>query len=156
MIAARLGIFISTLALMPAFAAAASGAESCLPSFVSLQAFERLYPERARQVAFPLRTEGPDGLFGTKALLTVEVDPNNGELRLTAAFDPNFDGVSLAYNLYAVQVVLDGNTVAWTDFTNQCRGPGVSFFPGGSVRLPKVKLVGRHEQTLQIMVWGRL
>ncbi len=77
------------------------------------------------------------------------------ELKLTAMFDPDFDGVSLPYNLYAVQAVLDGQVVFYMDYRG-CQGPGPSFFPGREIRLPSVKLIGGKPQKLQIMVWGRL
>ncbi len=71
-------------------------------------------------------------------------------------FDPTFDGVSLPYNLYAVLILRDGEPVAWWDYTRSCQGPGLSFFPGREIALPKVNLVGGGAERLQIMVWGKL
>ncbi len=44
-------------------------------------------------------------------------------------FDPEFDGVSLPYNLYAVLVIADGETLAWMDLTQGCRDRVKLFFP---------------------------
>ncbi len=71
-------------------------------------------------------------------------------------FDPAFQGVSLPYNLYAVLILRDGEPVAWWDYTRGCAGPGLSFFPGREIHLPKVNLVGGGAERLQIMVWGKL
>lgn len=77
-------------------------------------------------------------------------------VKMKVEFDPKFEGVSLPYTVFAVLVVRDGEVVGWWDFSSQCRGPGASFFPGRSIRLPVAKLVGGTQERLQIMVWGKL
>ncbi len=77
-------------------------------------------------------------------------------VKMSVRFDPKFDGVSLPYNLFAILIIRDGEAAAWWDFTSGCTGPGVSFFPGQEIHLPKLKLIGADPERLQIMVWGRL
>lgn len=131
---------------------------SCLPEFTSLQVLESVHPPRHFETKwYPLLAEGPGGRVATRAVLQVEAGTANPqELRLTAMFDPDFDGVSLAYNLYAVLVLIDGVPQFFHDYTSGCQGLPPSFYPGGQITLPAVKLIGDKPQKLQIMVWGRL
>src|SRR4051794_5678454 len=96
----------------------AFGQRSCLPEFTSLQTFDVVSPTQTRQLRYYLQSERVDGRFMTKAMLYAT--PNAGdphELQLKLLFDPEFDGVSLAYNVYAVQVVLNGEPAYWLDLT---------------------------------------
>jgi len=134
----------------------ALGQTSCLPEFTSLQAMETVNPDYPRGFTHPLLAEGPVGRFATRAILQARPGLDPLTLELKVLFDPEFDGVSLAYNLYAAQVLIDGVPEFFMDYTNGCQGPGKSIFPGGQIRLPSVKLIGGKAQRLQIMVWGKL
>jgi hypothetical protein len=127
----------------------AHGQRSCLPSFTALQTFET-----AHEFKHGLSSRNSQGDFLTHVIF--EGTRTENELRLRVGFDPAWEGVSLPYNLYAVMVIANGESVAWLDFTNGCQGPGISFFPGRTLDLPVVKLLGVSGQKLQIMVWGKL
>jgi hypothetical protein len=126
--------------------------------YTALNVIEDVDPKEGGSFVHPLVSENRTGLFETKVQLAGEI--RDGEespvLDLTLRFDPAFQGVSLPYNLYTVLVISNGRVLNWLDFTNSCHGPGISFFPGRSVRIPSVKLIGADPQKLQIMVWGRL
>jgi hypothetical protein len=140
---------LSTLVLLCGLAHAD---RSCLPDYTAMQEF---YSSGAPMPAVKrLRAQNVSGSFETK--VEAVIDWRDGELLLSFRFDPAFDGVSLPYNLYAVMVLRDGEVVSWNDFTSQCRGPGLGFYPGREIRLDSIKLPGRPTQSLQIMVWGRL
>jgi hypothetical protein len=126
---------------------------SCLPDFNSLQLLETTTPGASQEFIKPLKSMNMNGLFQTKVQAVIRIAQ---DLEMLIRFDPEFDGVSLPYNLYAVLVVADGAVLSYMDFTRECAGPGIGFFPGGEIRLPRIKLIGADPQKLQIMVWGRL
>lgn len=80
---------------------------------------------------------------------------NQSTTQLSVRFDPEFTGVSLPYNLYAVLVIHNGAVAAWWDYTQGCKGPGLSFFSGREIDMPPLKMVGGASDQLQIMVWGK-
>lgn len=139
------------------WSSASAGGASCLPEFNSLQTTEVFNPKQPAVFVRSLATEGASGLIQTKVQLvgrpSKEV-PN--ALDLTVRFDPNFNGVSLPYNLYSVLVVRDGEVMSWMDFTKQCEGPGIGFYPGQEIHLPLLKFISDDSHKLQIMVWGRI
>jgi len=146
----RLILIVSmVLCIRPAY-----GQNSCLPDFTALQTMESLDPASPSNFVRSLISQRADGYFSTRVRL--EGEPSGGALQLRVRFDPDFEGVSLPYNLYAVLVVEDGRILAWHDYTQGCKGMGLSFFPGRVISLPPIKLVGVQPQRLQIMVWGRL
>jgi len=135
----------------------AEGPKSCLPDFMSLQELLIVGGEELAPQTFVLKSENHRGRFPTHARLKLASDPlHKNRLMASVSFAPEFDGVSLPYNLYVLAFVLDGEMVGWWDYTRGCTGPGLSFFPGAEIRLPHVNLVGDRPQKLQIMVWGRL
>lgn len=106
---------------------------------------------------FGLDSENASGRFRTKAQLRLSPSAEKpGVLQVSVQFDPAFEGVSLPYNVYSLLLVLDGQVVGWWDYTDGCRGPGLSFFPGAQIRLGTLNVVGDQPQKLQIMLWGRL
>jgi hypothetical protein len=127
----------------------AHGQTSCLPKFTALQTMET-----NRSFSHFLISENSQGLFTTRVLLEGMVIGES--LKMKFQFDPLWEGVSLPYNLYAVMVIADGKPAAWFDFTRGCESAGISFFPGRSLELSPVKLLGSPPQRLQIMVWGKL
>lgn len=135
----------------------AHGQTSCLPEFTSLQLLETVSPSPSFTRFYPLLSERPSGRFATRARLRLSADASDpSRLNLTVLFDPDFDGFSLAYNLYAVHVLVDGEPVYIHDFTGGCARLGPSIFPGGEIHLAPVNLIGGKPQKLQIMVWGKL
>jgi hypothetical protein len=132
------------------FSLSSFGQSSCLPVYTALQTVE------SSDVPFEHRLigNGPDGPHETRIFFGGAVE--NSSLKMKVQFDPTFNGVSIPYNVFAVLVVADGETVAWYDFTRGCRSPPISFFPGRVIELPPVKLLGSQPQKLQIMVWGKL
>ena len=141
-IAATVAIFL-TLILPSAYSQT-----SCLPNYTALQTTE----VRSSFSHF-LTSKNSQGPFTTHVVLEGAVLDEN--LKMKIQFDPSWEGVSLPYNLYAVMVIADGKPAAWYDFTRGCEAPGIGFFPGRSVELPPVKLLGSPVQRLQIMVWGK-
>lgn len=122
-----------------------SGRKSCLPE------------QTAAQLIWTLETSNADSLLYQLTDQVQLVGERSGDsVHFKIRFNPDFQGVSLPYNLYAVMVVKEGEPMAWWDFTRSCLAPGVSFFPGREVQLPKVNLVGGRAERLQIMVWGKL
>ncbi len=75
------------------------------------------------------------------------------ELHMTVRFDPNFSGVSLPYDLYAVRVEQDGQVLAEFDYTEGCTAPGIGFYSGQAVELPVVRLLST--ENVRIKVWAR-
>lgn len=130
--------------LFPIKVLAEPGQRSCLPDRTAAQILWSV-PATTTEIIQPL---------SSKVQLVSRAD--SGEVVFRVRFDPAFDGVSLPYNLYSVLIVRNGSVVAWWDYTNGCQGPGLSFFPGREILLPKVKLIGGGADQLQIMVWGKL
>lgn len=128
------------------------GQTSCLPESTAAQTFWRVGAGEPLRV--PLSTRRGEETILTRVYL--EGDRDGETIRMKVRFDPDFQGVSLPYNLYAVLVIRNGAPFAWWDFTSGCEGSGLSFFPGQEILLPKVKTVGDKADRLQIMVWGRL
>ena len=143
-------LIFTTFAL--AFSAFAAGPTSCLPGYTALQAMQSV--RDGDSFNHSLESRNSSGPFTTHAQLVGKVA--QGSLNLSVRFDPDFEGVSLPYNLYAVSVIADGQPVAWFDFTRSCESAGIGFFPGRVIQLPPVKLLGAPTQKLQIMVWGKL
>lgn len=124
---------------------------SCLPEFTSLRAEADF--GRASQQTFILKSVNPKGMFETKARMTAGLEGN--QLSVKFHWDENFSGVSLPYNLYSLLVVQDGVAVGWFDFTHDCEGPGVGFFPGQSFSLPPLKTVSSNKQ-IKFIIFGRI
>lgn len=145
-----MGLLVSILSVI------AAAETSCLPEFTAVQVVEVVsaldQPGVTR--SFPLKSENARGRFSTKAILNVTT--RGRDLELETRFDPSFEGVSLAFNLYALQVIRDGEVVLWEDYTQGCAGPGLSFYPGRVVPLPTVKLPDDKRHRLHILLWGRL
>ena len=142
------------LLMLASVAAQAHAQGSCLPSFNALQ--EMIPFERGSTYIRPLAGMTQNGFFQTKVQAVVQTDHSDKDaLNVSFRFDPSFEDVSLAFNLYAVLILKDGEVLSWMDLTQACTGPGISFFPGAQVELPKIKLVGHERQTLHIMVWGK-
>lgn len=132
---------------------------SCLPNYTALQLNEMIDPQKAISLTRALSQQINDSTITTKVQWQIKSAPvgkASTSLQMIVRFDPDFDGVSLPYNLYGVMVILNGEVVGWFDYTSGCQGSGISFFPGREIRLPDVKLPNAKLQHLQVMVWGRL
>lgn len=127
------------------------GQTSCLPDYTAAQA---IWSANAPTFKQSLLSRRSGNLITTRVWIEGTRTKDSADLWLR--FDPDFDGVSLPYNLFAVLIIRDGEPAAWWDFTASCKGPGLSFFPGREVHLPPLKLIGGPSDRLQIMVWGRL
>jgi hypothetical protein len=143
----RATLFAGAIAAATSYAAQA--AESCLPDFTSLDVFQ---DASAPTFSHRLKSRNVKGPFLTRATLDGKSD--DGTLNLTFRFKT--DGVSLAYNIYAILVAAGPNLLLWRDLTNGCKGPGISIFPGQQHALPAIKLSGSGKSNLHIIVWGRL
>jgi hypothetical protein len=135
----------------------ASADGSCLPTYTALQALDVFTPGQDGEVVYRLRGQRDDTPFMTHVILRARTSAaDDTQVNLSTLFDPEFDGVSLPYNLYSALVLSDGEVAAWWDFTGGCKGPGLSFFPGREVRLPALKFTDHKPHRLQIMLWGRI
>jgi hypothetical protein len=156
--------FCSLLACFATVASAAATSfaplgerHSCLADFSSLQFMTMVSSSEAVHAQSPMKTMRAGELQATHVVFDLDsVDGQSDQLEATIRFDPKFTGVSLPYNLQAVLMVKGGEVLGWWDFTHACTGPGVSFFPGRVIYLPKVKLIGVKPEPLQIIVWGKL
>ncbi len=151
------------LLLLGTWSSGAAGQTSCVPEYTALNVIEKVAPLEGTVFVHSLRSKnGAGDMFTTRVQVEGRVsagEASAGEvpsLEMSVRFDPAFGGVSLPYNLYTILVIGDGRVLNWLDFTDSCRSPGISFFPGREVHIPSVKLIGVDPQTLQIMVWGRL
>ncbi|MGE4132252.1 MAG: hypothetical protein AB7F86_11480 [Bdellovibrionales bacterium] len=145
--------WLLTLAILLISSGVAAQPKSCLADYTSAQIYwTPSNPSDERVDALLSSRNGQ--LFTTRVQLVTKI--TGGELSLSFRFDPNFDGVSLPYNLQGVMILEKGQVVRWWDFTKQCHSPGVSFFPGRMISLPGLKPLGEGWDQLQIMVWGRL
>ncbi|HMN69543.1 MAG TPA: hypothetical protein PKC28_13465 [Bdellovibrionales bacterium] len=146
---------IATLAFFWSLPIAAQ--TSCLPETLSGQFLETVDLGGASERVHSLKSVNMTGSFVTKVQMVAGYQGGaEPTLALRFRFDPAFDGVSLAYNLYAVLVLADGQPAAWMDFTSGCTGLGIGFFPGREVAVPVVKLRATPAARVQIMVWGKL
>jgi hypothetical protein len=143
-------LLLQTLSALPE----ARAQLSCLPQFNSLQVLETVDLDAGRNFSYALKSENAYGLFTTRVFLSGTLA--NRELNLKAHFDETFDGISLPYNFYLIAIMQDGQVIEYVDFTDACNDPGLSFFPGQSVKLHPVHLRGSGFSRLQIVVWGRL
>ncbi len=135
----------------------AAGQTSCLPNYTALNAIHDFASHESGAFVHNLIAENGNGLFVSRVQIVGTLTGGDiSSLDLIARFDPSFDGVSLPYNLYSILVISNGKVQSYVDFTDACRSPGVSFFPGREFRIPSIKLIGADPQKLQIMVWGRL
>ena len=143
---------LGTFVLSMVFASSAALAEGthCLPEYTSLRAQGDL-TQGAHQT-FVLKSENSRGIFESKARLTASV--TDGQLLLRFHWDEAFTGVSLPYNLFSVLVLQGDVVVGWMDFTRECQGPGVGFFPGQSFSAPPLKV--EDGKPFKFIVWGRI
>ncbi len=146
-------LLASIFILFPTFAHAQ---RSCLPDFTSLQALQTVALDRDMNSDYQLKSQGPNGLFVTKVLLSASYEAANRKLNLKVHWDEKFDGVSLPYNIFAAMVLQDGVPVGWYDLTEKCRGPGAGLFPGAYFTFPATELNPLSRSSLQIMLWGRI
>ena len=134
-----------------------AGQTSCFPDFTALDVVENV------DVASPsapflhfLKAKSGERFFTSKAQVVGQVNAD-GQLDLHFRFDPDFDGVSLPYNLFGVSITsLSGEVLFEQDFTEGCRAAGVGFFPGAIVTIPTLKFHDADTRALQIRIWGRI
>lgn len=143
-----LGTFVLSLVFLSS-AAFAEGTH-CLPEYTSLRAEGDF--SQSPQHTFVLKSENSRGLFESKARLTATVA--GGHLSMKFHWDENFSGVSLPYNLFSVLVLQGDTVVGWMDFTRECQGPGVGFFPGQSFTAQPLKV--DSDGPYKFIVWGRI
>lgn len=136
--------------------ATAKAEPSCLPNYNSLQTLVNLNPSEDKEFQYPLLTDNGRELLMTKVNLRAVYSAQDKMLFMKTHWSNEFNGVSLPYNLYAIMILQNGKPLKWIDYTHQCQGPGISFYPGGAVTLPPIPVKGEGPQTLQIMVWGRV
>lgn len=149
--------WIVTTCVLILICGASAQAGSCLPDVTSLQHFEVLQLDRDAQSRHRLKTMTHQAeVIETRTHVDLQYEADgNRELSLIFAFDEDFQGVSLPFNVYAVLITVDGEVLAYRDFTSACTEPGLSFFPGQTIRVPGAKLTGEGKRRLQLSIWGR-
>lgn len=150
----RAAKFLVSLVLVTSVQAGAD-AVSCLPEFNSLRAVADFSDGSVKQT-FKLKSENINGLFESKVRLTATLDGDLGRLTMKFHWDESFGGVSLPYNLYSVLVLQSGQVVGWFDFSNECQGPGVGFYPGQSFTAKPLKVDDFAGKQFKFIVWGRI
>lgn len=126
-----------------------------MPDYTALQAIETAGSDgRLQPFVHSLIARNSQGDFTSRVQMSGQMEGTN--LLLQLGFEPDFEGVSLPYNLLAVLIIDDEGASTWMDFTNACDGPGIGFFPGKRVNLPAIKLKTSAPHKLRIMVWGKI
>lgn len=113
---------------------------------------ETFNPGTAYSFSHRLKSANAGGEPWTNATLEGQFDGQ----KLNLGFRFEVDGVSLAYNIYAVLVASASSVLGWFDLTKACSGPGGSIFPRGKLDLPAVKFESTEPLDVHIIVWGRL
>ena len=150
----RIAKWLVGLSLMNAVSAGAD-AISCLPEYTSLRATAD-FADGPSQQTFKLKSDNLNGLFESKARMTASYDAELERLNLKFHWDENFSGVSLPYNLYSVLILQGSTVVGLLDFTDDCRGLGVGFYPGQSFSARPIKIQGLPGKQFKFIVWGRI
>src|SRR5262245_30372099 len=128
-----------------------AAAQSCLPDFCSLEVVQAIDITRDGRFAHTLNAKNGGGIYPTKAEFIGEL--REGRIQLTISFEADH-GVGLFYNVYAVLVADEDRALFWRDFTQFCRGPGISISPGHRADLGAIKDIGTETRELRIIVWG--
>ena len=106
---------------------------------------------------FRLPTRHPQKPFLTFATANFYWDANQS---LLSALKFETDLVSLPYNVYRLDIQMgegENAVVQSWDFTGNCQGPGLSFYPGAKIDLPVMKgppPVGTSK--IRVRIWGVL
>jgi len=129
---------------------------SCLPAWTSLQSIEILDTTKDYDFSHSLEGENASGRYTTKVVVDGHYNAQTKQLTLTTHFQNDFNGVSLPFNLFSALVIEAGQVNGWQDFTKECNGPGVGFYPGQMFQMPAFKLKGSGKETVQFMIWGSI
>lgn len=129
---------------------------SCLPAWTALQSFELIDATKDYDFTRSLEGENAQGRYTTKVVVDGHYDAKTKQLSLAAHFENGFSGVSLPFNLFSVLLIEGGQVNQWQDFSKECNGPGVGFYPGQTFQLPVFKLKSTGKATLQLMIWGSI
>jgi|GEM_PF-1673281 hypothetical protein len=128
---------------------------SCLPAATSLQAFDANAAKPSEKKIYPLTSLKWDQVRETPVQAEVFYNQEKGGLEISIFFkDP--EAMSLPYNLYAVLVTTESGRVIWRDFTDACKEPGLSFFPGRRLQLEPFVLKLQPQESYRVMIWGRM
>lgn len=146
-------ILVTTLVMLSLGAEAQT---SCLPSGVAAQVFEIVDPKVPFEKTYVLNRWLAGEAY--PSLVQMEwksmVNPLDG-MEGWIRFRPDFDGVSVPFNVYGVMIILNGQPLLWWDLTDECKSPGVGLFPGDLLKLPSIKWAHFQKQSLQIQIWAR-
>ena len=148
----------------------------CYPHFFSMN--ESVHIPLYSEAQGLLRDLWSEDLMGnsyqTPVLLYVSAAYDQNSMKFVIQFDPEFEGVSLPYTLYGIQVLLleskgqeVGEVLVSYDFTNHCESPGISIFSGQKIILSDIPLihqkpsgvanqVHKASQKIQILIFGRM
>ena len=151
------------LAFLCAFLSALeASAEDCLEEYLVLEHQEswNFSQSEFHSVSLPSRNQA--GPYKTAAKMHMQ---NTKPQEIFTYFDFRLPPgqVSLAYNLYRVEVSLLAERkeiLFQEDFTKACSEPGRSMFPGQEIHLPALKVPQNYwengPQTLEVKIWGHL
>lgn len=127
--------------------AESSGQMSCWPEFTSINLD---IDHMESELTFPYFSKNVEGLYLTDVKGVVK--PVGEKLLLTAEYK---EGWGLPFVVYAVMIFRGNELLAFEDFTNGCRSPGISMFPGDHEELIRIKVGGEPTKDLKVIVWAR-
>jgi hypothetical protein len=139
---------------------AAEAAEECFDPQPIVERIAIWDFQRPSYTSFQLPSRNGQGIFLTQAAIHLSW---NESLEIVFDFELPPDQVSLPYNVYQLQLEIgEGPEMVMIkkDFTENCTGHGISFFPGARVRILAPKFLPPPPATslgtpLRITVWGR-
>lgn len=121
-----------------------------------------IVPKEESELLIPLPTKNSQSSWVTNAVSTFNF--TKADFQLGFSFPLPKGRVSIPYNIYHAQV----STVSESgesmlshsiDFTDGCRGPGISIFPGGYINLVPIKYPlpeAKNGESLRVQIWGHL
>lgn len=134
---------------------------SCLPTHL-VTTISGVYRGEPRQsFATQLLSASVDGIFITEAKAEVEIRAA-GEIGVRLHYPASSEMTGIPYQVFAIELKLDGYTEYFFDLTDGCVGEGASLSPGRVLELPTLKLAPdrlarcRERCSVRVRVWGFL
>ncbi|MCO5143323.1 MAG: hypothetical protein M9962_09565 [Oligoflexia bacterium] len=146
--------------LLANFSYAADGFQACMDEEKVISLY--VDAKAGSELVIPLPSRSSRGSWVTNAISSLAFNSTGFQMRFT--FPLPRDQVSIPYNIYHAQVstiAKSGEDIAnhVQDFTDECRGPGISVFPGGEVKLLPIKYTlpdDKKGESLKVQIWGHL
>jgi len=142
--------FVLLLAFWPTLGSAGA-TRSCWPNYNAIN--QRLTVQNGEVIKVPVLQDS-QGQKQSRTYLEVIENPESTIFRLQ--FYKHIGELGLPQNVYALLILnQNGYPLHFEDFTGGCQGPGLSFFPGQSLEIFKLKQDLETAKQLQIILWSR-